>query len=61
MIVILIGIKREYRNKINKKIVDMDKLLKKQIPSLTQIQRVWVLGINIAIAFILYFFSINFL
>lgn len=60
MIVILIGIKREYRNKINKKIVDMDKLLKKQIPSLTQIQRVWVLGINIAIAFILYFFSINF-
>ena len=38
----------------------MDKLLKKQIPSLTQIQRVWVLGVNIAIAFILYFFSINF-
>lgn len=35
----------------------MEKISKKQILPLTQAQRIWVLGINIAIAFILYFFA----
>lgn len=38
----------------------MDKLLKKPIPLLTQIQRVQVLGINIVIAIVLYLFANNF-
>jgi len=40
--------------------VNIDKLSKMQIPPLTQIQRVWVLGINIIIAIILYLFATNF-
>lgn len=38
----------------------MDKLFKKPIPLLTQIQRVQVLGINIVIAIVLYLFANNF-
>ncbi|MDD2636941.1 MAG: hypothetical protein PHW82_15720, partial [Bacteroidales bacterium] len=40
--------------------MNIDKLSKMQIPPLTQIQRVWVLGINIIIAIILYLFATNF-